>query len=102
MKMQTVYERVKRIMAETPETRDNDGLLIAIFDTEINPAVQYLPYIQVMQSRPAFNLPSCESIRRARQKAQEQHPELASSKRTKEARLDKQIEVEDFARSTRT
>lgn len=101
MRIHNVYERVTKIMKEEPATRDNDGLLIARFDMEANPAVEYLPYIRVMARRPEFGLPSCESIRRARQKAQELHPELKASKATEEARLDKRIEVEDFARSTK-
>lgn len=101
MKILNVYERVTRIMKTEPETRDNDGLLIALFDMQLNPAVQYMPYIQVMEKRQVLGLPSCESIRRARQKAQELHPELKASKAAADARLDKRIEVEDFARSTK-
>lgn len=101
MKIYNLYERTVPILREHSETRDNDGLLIAMIDEKLNPVVKHMPYSEVMSNRPAFGLPSCESIRRVRQKAQENHPELASSKKTQEARDERRIEMEEFARTVK-
>lgn len=98
MKIINVYTRVKRIMEADIMTRDDDGLLIARFDAELNPMVYGLTYVQVMSDRAGLGLPSCESIRRARQKVQEEYPELQGSERAKKARQQKREEIEEFVR----
>lgn len=98
-KVYKIYERVLKVLKTIPGTRDNDNLLIATIDEQINPAVAGMPYLVVMSNRSIFGLPSCESIRRARQKAQETHPELKASKKMQEIRLDEEIQYSDFARS---
>ena len=101
MKIYNIYTRVTRIMRENPETRDNDGLLTAMVDLDIKPEIINMPYLEVMSNRTALGLPPCESVRRARQKAQEITPGLASSRRVKKLRRDMQEEMEEFVRATR-
>lgn len=99
MKIYNVYERVTRILFTEPETRNSDELLISKVDIDINPRISKLPYFDVMANRRKYGLPTCESIRRARQKAQEKNPELQSNKRVRQYRKDNQAEFEEFARS---
>lgn len=96
-KINEVYKRVLDILRDTPFARENDPFLIAKVDSMINPLVADMPYSMVMVNRAQFGLPSCESIVRARRKAQENFPELKPSKAMQEKRLDEQIEYEAFA-----
>ena len=99
MKIYNIYTRVKHIMQDNPEARNNDGLLIAMVDIGIRPEVGSMPYAEVMRNRTALGLPPCESIRRSRQKAQETTPGLASNKRVQQLREKNREEIEDFVRS---
>lgn len=99
MRVKRVYERVKRILEDTPEARDNDGLLIALFDEEINPSVSGMSYGRVMAHRSELGLPTCESIRRSRQRVQEETPSLASSKAVQKMRDKQRAEYEEFVRA---
>jgi len=96
-KINTVYNMVLKVLNNTPEARGNDNLLIVTIDKMVNPVVADMPYMMVMSNRAHFGLPSCETIRRARQKAQETHPELKPSKRVQDIRKDEEIQFENFA-----
>lgn len=101
MRIQRVYTKVKEVMRENPEARDNDGLLTALVDIKINPAVADMPYRLVMANRSSFGLPPCESVRRARQRAQETTPGLASGKKVQQLREANKEEIEEFVRTSR-
>lgn len=101
MIIRNLYPRVRRLMIEKPETRNNDGLLTALVDIDINPAVANMTYLEVMSNRAALGLPPCESTRRSRQKAQETTPGLASDRRIRKLREEMQEEMEEFARTTK-
>lgn len=92
-----VYGKVVSALTEYPETRGDDNLLIVKVDSILNPAVTDMPYGLVMSNRSHFGLPSCESIRRSRQKAQEVKPELRPGKAVCDARADERIQYENFA-----
>lgn len=94
-----VHERVKQILTEEPETRNSDELLISKVDIQINPAISKLPYFDVMQNRKKYGLPSCESVRRCRQKVQASNPELKPTKKVKTYREEMEQIFEDYARS---
>ena len=96
-RIEKIYDKVLKTLEEIPETRGNDNLLIVTVDSIINPAVAELPYGLVMKNRALFGLPNCETIRRSRQKAQENFPELKPSKAIQDIRLDEKIEYENFA-----
>lgn len=100
MRIKNLYPRVRKIMVDTPEARNNDGLLTALVDIQLNPLVAELPYKEVMANRAAFGLPPCESIRRSRQKAQETTPGLASDKKIAKLRKAQREEIEEFVRTT--
>lgn len=93
-----IYNRVIAIMMTEPETRNSDSLLISRVDAEINPKAAALPYFEVMENRKKYGLPNCESIRRARQKAQATHPELLGNRKVKKHREELEEEYKAFAR----
>lgn len=95
-----VYERVVPILENIPESRDCDGLLIAAVDESINPMVENLSYGYVMRNRTKLGLPTCESVRRARQKAFNNNPELNPSSKVQEYRNNLEKEYIEFARSS--
>ena len=69
------YDRVKKLLELNPELRDSDRKLIWRFwENENGRTYEEIDFDTFM------GLTSTESIRRARQKVQEQHPELSSSK----------------------
>ena len=94
-----VKQHVTQLLKEEPETRDNDDLLFVKVYERINPKAVGLPYFVVMANRKRYGLPTIETIRRCRQKAQELNPELRGSKKSRKARAEKQEEFEAFARS---
>ena len=96
-KINEVYKKVLDVLQNTPTARENDSFLIAKIDSMINPLVVDMPYSMVMVNRTQFGLPSTESIVRARRKAQENFPELKPSKEVQDARLNEQIDYENFA-----
>lgn len=99
MNLYNIQTRVRRILQENVDARNSDELLISIVDTEINPGISKMPYFDVMSHRHKYGLPSCESIRRCRQKLQADEPELAPTSKVKKYREDNQAEFEEFARS---
>lgn len=91
----TIHQMVEAIMKEYPGTRDNDRELIQTLYGKYYGVDYYKPWGAVIRDR---NLPSFESIRRCRQKLQEQNEELRGSKASEEARLNKQEEYLEYAR----
>lgn len=98
-RMFNVYERVVPILKNYPGTRNSDGDLIATVDESINPAITNMSYGYVMRNRRYLGLPSCESIRRSRQKAFTEHPELKANEQVQKYRNNLEKEYIDFARS---
>lgn len=74
--LKTVSDVVIGILRAMPETRDSDKKLYVEVVRKIKPSALYEPfYIAFMDDK----LPSTETVRRTRQKAQEQFPELAAT-----------------------
>lgn len=99
MSIYNVKERVKQILQDYPQTRNSDELLISMVDTDINPQIAAMPYWVVMQNRKKYGLPSCESVRRARQVIQANNPELAATDRVRKYRKELEPEYKELARS---
>jgi hypothetical protein len=73
--MKNYNEQVKMIMSNWEQTRDDDMLLWAIFlhmNGYVKPEERFF---DVLKNARARNLPSYESVTRARRKVQEQFPE---------------------------
>lgn len=78
--MKDYYELVKSIMEKYPDTRDDDMRLYAIVvhqRTHLKPSV---PFYEAMYNHSRYDLPSYESVTRARRKVQEQIESLRGKK----------------------
>ena len=76
MDLTSTKERVRRVLSEFPETRDNDNLLVVhIWNAESNldRDDKLSKFIDLFVQD---KLTKTESVRRVRQKLQELHPEL--------------------------
>lgn len=88
----TTIEKVKQLLETIPQTRANDNLLIAYFMKDVY-KVQNTFDIALK-----FNVNVYETIRRARQKAQELDPALRPSDEVYQNRLKKEKEVREQMR----
>lgn len=71
--MKKTKNMVEKILAEYPEARDDDFVLIAlVYDRNYD--IKGKSFFEIMMNHKAFGLPSLESIRRTRQKLQEDMP----------------------------
>ena len=78
--MKDYYDLVKDIMSKYPDTRDDDMRLYAIVvhqRTRLKPSV---PFYEAMYNHTRYDLPSYESVTRARRKVQEQEEALRGKK----------------------
>ena len=94
-KLITIHKMVENVLRQYPGTRDNDRELIQTLYGLYYEIDYYKPWGAVIKDK---RLPSFESIRRCRQKLQEQDESLRGSKASEEARLDKQEEYLEYAR----
>lgn len=88
--MKDYYDKVKRILEERPETRDDDMKLYAIFvhmATGMSPKVGFY---EAMYNHFKYDLPSYESITRARRKVQEQVEGLRGTKRQRRKEMEEE------------
>lgn len=90
-------EIVLRLLKEDILTRKDDNYLIKRVHEEIIPRASDMTLNQVLGLINQKQLPCFESIRRARQKAQEKYPELTDVE-TMIHRLDKEQEYREFVR----
>ena len=91
-RLKTMQSKVEWVLAKFPQTRDNDKLLVCVIYARFYKVNLHDSFKTVMTNE---YLPSTETIRRCRQKAQEQHPELRG-KRDRE-RLERQKEFVEYA-----
>lgn len=91
-----IKELVKKALEERKETRDSDFRLVCWVYYDISPDLMRMPFARVMWNHHELDLPSFETIRRARQKLQHDHPELRGE--SYEKRMEKQTEYIDFNR----
>jgi hypothetical protein len=75
--IKTIKEKVKSLLENNPHLRDNDFKLIANFYFfEIGPGISKMSAMQFLDMFANGKLSHSESIRRARQKIQEDNPNL--------------------------
>lgn len=89
---------VLKILKEDIRARKDDNYLIKRVHEVVLPGASELTLNQVLGLITRKELPCFESIRRARQKAQEKHPELIDVD-VMIHRIDKEEEYIEFARS---
>ena len=93
-RMQKVTAMVWWCLERYPETRSSDRKLILYIYSEFY-GVYNQPFNQVIERS---DLPSFESIRRARQKIQAEIEEFRAEKPVEDVRIAKQVEFLDYAR----
>lgn len=96
--LKTTLETVKYILETYPETRDSDNKLYVRVCEYINFAAMHRPFCEVMTSLAEYGLPGFETVRRTRQKVQQENPHLASSRAIMAARSDNEEAFRAFAR----
>ena len=89
----TLTEMVKQELEQRPDTRSDDRLLIYTIYRDHYGIVND-KWMNVIFNR---ELPNFESIRRCRQKVQQECEELRGNKETQQMRLDAQKEYIEFA-----
>lgn len=94
----TTEKIVKEILIESKAARNSDMILYVKVCENINPEVLKLPIHQLLLSLKKYGIPCPESVRRARQKIQAAHLELASDKRIAKERAKREKEVREYAR----
>lgn len=94
-KLITIQQMVENILRQYPGTRDDDRELIQTLYGKYYSIDYWQPFGAVLRRK---DLPSFESIRRARQKIQEHDESLRGSKASEEARLDKQEEYLEYVK----
>lgn len=93
-RLKRMQDKVEWILANYPQTRDSDNLLInAIYEGFYNVDVIGRSFNDVSMDK---TLPAFETIRRCRQKAQADHEELRG-KRDRE-RLERQKEYVEYSK----
>lgn len=67
---------VKNILTDYPQTRNSDNALYIKVVAAINPQANDRPFANVLSSLEELGLPCFETVRRTRQKLQEEFPNL--------------------------
>lgn len=91
--MKDLNEIVKRILEEHPEARDDDFKVIGYVVKKMSPDAMKLNFGQVLWNHNKLGLPNFETIRRTRQKLQQDNPELRGN--VYKERMEKQMEYID-------
>jgi hypothetical protein len=94
-KLKKLSKQVEAIMEEFPLTRADDRLLITTVYIRCYGVRPNAGFSEVMKD---YTLPPFESIRRARQKLQEQREDLRADKLIEDFRMALQEEYIEFAR----
>ena len=92
--MRSITQKVWWCLENYPCTRSSDRSLI-LHVYQVFYGVFTTPFYKVMDDT---DLPSFESIRRARQRIQEEHEELRADKPVEDVRIAKQEEYIEYAR----
>ena len=89
--LKTIESRVRAILANNEEARDDDMILYLLYCNRYGEVrVGELPFEMVMNNYKVFHIPCFESVRRTRQKIQAATPELGCSPEVRRARRKQQ------------
>lgn len=92
-----VSKIVKQILREDQEARDNDDYLYCKVCERVNAISVNEPFNKVMRNRKDLGFPPFETVRRTRQKLQEEYPELEGT--VKKQRLQNTVAYKGYAKS---
>lgn len=98
MRIKDVYKTVLETLIDMPRARKDDNFLYVVVCAGLCPEVVELPFYEAFYKAKEYKLVPYESVRRARQKAQAEHPELRDVETTYHRNL-KEEEYREFARS---
>lgn len=96
MKLETLQAKIQKILTDNPDTRGNDKLLYFRLAQELSPNTLNMAFGSFLMDR-HVNVPSFESVSRARRKIQSKFPELRADKRVTELRAEKEREYREYA-----
>lgn len=88
---------VKEVLEENENARNSDNELYIEICYRVNPSAMRLPFADVIGNLDRFGLPPFESVRRSRQKLQEQHPDLRSNDEVALFRAENETAYKEFA-----
>lgn len=89
---------VREILEDCPQTRNSDNFLYLMVCERISPELIKKPFYVVLSNLKEWNLPGFETVRRARQKLQAMHPELAACSDVEVGRMVREEEFRNYAR----
>lgn len=89
-----VQEQVQILLETYPKLRDNDTRLVASYYYNNISNINQMSAINLLEVMVNGNLPSPDTITRARRKIQEKHPELRGVKYLERQKLEKQVRQE--------
>lgn len=92
-------EVVKHYLTERPETRNDDDILYGYVCEDFNRDAITLPFCVVMSNRKKLGIPPFESVRRCRQKLQEQNEHLRADADIEAIRMVEEDKYKNYARS---
>lgn len=97
-KLKTTKALVRSILETKEETRNSDMLLYLEVCKVINPQVLNYTFGSVLLWLDKYNLPPFESVRRARQKIQEENNKFDADEIIQRYRAENEAEYREFAR----
>ena len=97
--LKKIKPQIEYLLKTYPRLRDDDFLLIGTVYHHYYGIGHDESFLEVMKHHDDLGLPSFETIRRTRQKVQEEHPEYESSKAKKKERQMAFNEFYEFAKS---
>ena len=95
--LRTIKGAVKSILEADVLSRSSDLRLYLLLGREANESAMDMSFSYVISNLSVLGLPNFESVRRTRQKVQEENPELRPNAVVADARRKLQDEYHDFA-----
>ena len=93
----TTQKLVEQILTEHPITRASDDLLFIYVVGRINPKFTLEPFSYVMSNLHEFKIPSYETVRRTRQRIQQNNADLRPTDDVENARKERQKAFHAYA-----
>ena len=88
--MKDYYDKVKALLQARPETRDDDMKLYSLIVYQVTGMRPNVGFYEATFHHDKYNLPSYESVTRARRKVQEQEPTLRGKKHGRRQELEQE------------
>ncbi len=98
MDLNNTKELVKKVLLDDLGSRNSDNRLYANVCKLLNLKATQRPFYEVIEFPEKYGFPTYETVRRSRQKIQEECPELGADTRTKQKRMECEQMYLDFVR----